>query len=69
MNHLTMQQLHELGFEVEKSGYCDYFMWQRRKHKKHDIWIETTWRKSGEFHMQEIKCQFVDLEILKTIIK
>jgi hypothetical protein len=55
MNHLTMQQLHELGFEVEKSGYCDDFRWQRRKHKKHDIWIETTWKISGEFHIQEIK--------------
>jgi hypothetical protein len=64
-----MQQLHELGFEVEKSGYCDDFRWQRRKHKKHDIWIETTWKKSGEFHLQEIKCDFIDLEILKTIIK
>jgi hypothetical protein len=69
MNHLTMQQLEDLGFEVVKSDYCDSFMWQRRKHKKHDIWIETTWKRSGEFVSQEIKCEFINLEILKTIIK
>jgi hypothetical protein len=68
MNHLTMQQLHELGFEVEKSDHCKDFKWQRRKHKKYDIWIETTWKKPGEFHLQEIKCEFINLEILKTII-
>ena len=69
MNHLTMQQLEDLGFRVVKSDHCDNFIWQRRKHKKHDIWIETTWKRSGDFHLQEIKCEFVNLEILKTILK
>jgi hypothetical protein len=64
-----MQQLEDLGFEVVKSDYCDVFMWQTRKHKKYDIYIETTWKKSGVFISQEIKCDFVDLEILKTILK
>jgi hypothetical protein len=69
MNHLTTLQLEDLGFEVVKSDHCDEFMWQTRKHKNHDIWIETTWKKSGVFVYQEIKCDFVDLEILKTILK
>jgi hypothetical protein len=69
MTHLTMQQLEDLGFEVVKSDHCDDFMWQIRKHIKHDVFIETTWKKSGVFISQEIKCDFIDLEFLKTIIK
>lgn len=53
MKHLTMQQLHELGFEVEKAGHTDNFMWQRRKNGF--IEVETTWKKSGVFHSQEVK--------------
>jgi hypothetical protein len=69
MNHLTTQQLEYLGFEIKRSNHCDNYIWQTRKHKKYDVWIETTWKKSGVFVSQEIKCDFVDLEILKTIIK
>ena len=69
MNHLTTQQLEDLGFKIVKSGHGDRFIWQRRKHKEQDIWIETTWEKSGVFYLQEIKCAFVNLEILKTILK
>jgi hypothetical protein len=64
-----MQQLEDLGFEVEKSDHFDDFMWQTRKHKELPICIETTWKKSGVFVSQEIKCDFINLEILKTILK
>ena len=53
MKHLTMQQLHELGFEVEQSNHNEDFMWQRRKNGF--IEVETTWTKSGFFHSQEVK--------------
>jgi hypothetical protein len=69
MNHLTMQQLEDLGFEAIMMGGQGDYLWESRKHKKHPIWIQTTWKKSGVFHSQEIKCDFVDLEILKTKLK
>ena len=53
MNHLTMQQLHELGFEVEFSGHSKDFMWQRIKNGF--IEVETTWKKNGVFNSQEVK--------------
>jgi hypothetical protein len=69
MNHLTIQQLEDLGFEAIMMGGQGDSFWTSYKHKEGPIWIETTWKKSGVFISQEIKCDFVDLEILKTILK
>jgi hypothetical protein len=65
--HLTMQQLEDLGFKITKSYIHDNFMTQRRK--KGLIEVETTWKKTGEFESQdltieEINCQtFTPIEI------
>ena len=53
MRHLTMQELHDLGFEVVKSYTHDNFMTQRRR--KGCITVETTWTYEGDFESQEIQ--------------
>lgn len=52
MNHLTMQQLEDLGFGIVKSYVHDDFMTQIRRKGK--LIIETTWKKNGEFVSQEV---------------
>lgn len=49
-NHLTMQQLEDLGFEVMKSKHEYFRIIQYRK--KGDILVETVWRETGEFISQ-----------------
>lgn len=53
MNHLSMQELNDLGFEVVKSYTHDNFMTQRRR--KGCITVETTWTDEGEFESQDIQ--------------
>lgn len=53
MEHLTMQQLEDLGFTVVKSYVKDELMTQRRQ--RGSLIIETTWRTTGEFVSQKIK--------------
>ena len=53
MRHLTMQELHDLGFEIVKSYTHDNFMTQRRR--KGCITVETTWTDGGDFESQEIQ--------------
>lgn len=54
MNHLTMLELENLGFDIVQSYVHDDFMTQRRQKGK--LIIETTWiKKSGEFHSQEVE--------------
>lgn len=74
MKHLTMQELHDLGFEIVKSYEHDEFMTQRRK--KGAITVETTWKKSGKFESQDltidedlcINFSFHELNILDAIL-
>lgn len=58
MKHLTMQQLHEMGFEVIKAYEHDDFMTQKRK--KGIITIEATWKKTGEFESQDLSIDQID---------
>lgn len=53
MKHLTMTELERLGFEIEKSYTYDEWMTQRRV--KNCLTIETTWKKTGEFEIQEVQ--------------
>lgn len=63
MKHLTMQELHDLGFEVVKSYTHDNFMTQRRR--KGCITIETTWTDVGDFESQEIQIDDGEWRTLK----
>jgi len=58
MNHLTTQQLEDLGFEIECSNHCEDFIWQTSKHKKYDVWIETTWKKIRGFRFARNQMPF-----------
>jgi len=58
--HLTMQQLEDMGFEIVKSYEHDNFMTQRRK--KGIIEIETTWKKTGEFEIQDLTIEEINCE-------
>ena len=53
MKHLTIQDLHDLGFEIVKSYKHDNFWTQRRR--KGCITVETTWTDAGDFESQEIQ--------------
>ena len=53
MKHLTMQQLHNLGFEIVKSYTHDNFMSQRTR--KGCITVKTKWTDAGDFESQEIQ--------------
>lgn len=55
-----MQELHDLGFEVQKSFENDHFITKVRK--KGDMTIETTWMRTAEFVYQEVK---IDMDFKK----
>ena len=57
-DHLTMQELEDLGFEVVRSYTHDQYITQRRT--KGLIEIETTWLFSGEFQSQDLTIEEVN---------
>ena len=63
MKHLTIQELHDLGFELVKSYTHDNFMTQRRR--KGCITVETTWTDVGDFESQEIQIDDGEWRTLK----
>ena len=63
MRHLTIKELHDLGFEIVKSYKHDNFMTQRRR--KGCITIETTWTDKGDFESQEIQIDDGEWRTLK----
>ena len=63
MKHLTMQELHELGFKVMKYYTHDNFITQRRV--KGCIKIITTWTYAGDFESQEIQIDDGEWRTLK----
>ena len=63
MRHLTMQQLHDLGFKIVKSYTHDNFKTQRTR--KGCITVETTWTDKGDFESQEIQIDGGEWRTLK----
>lgn len=59
MKHLSMQELEELGFKVEKSYTHDQFTTQRRV--KGVLTIETTWQKTGQFESQDLTIEDINM--------
>ena len=53
--HLTMQELEDLGFELQRSYTHDE--WTAQVRKKGCITIETTYKLSGAFVSQEVKIE------------
>jgi hypothetical protein len=53
--HLTMQELEDLGFELQRSYPHDE--WHTQVRKKGVMTIETTYKLSGEFVCQEVKIE------------
>ena len=53
--HLTMQELEDLGFEMQRSYTHDE--WTTQVRKKGCITIETTYVLSGAFVSQEVKIE------------
>lgn len=60
MKHLTMSELTNLGFELVKSYTHDEWITQRRK--KGCIYVETSWKKTGEFETQDLWIDEVSLD-------
>ena len=54
--HLTMQELEDLGFELQRS-YVTNDEWTTQIRKKGVMTIETTYKLSGEFVCQEVKIE------------
>ena len=53
--HLTMQELEDLGFEMQRSYTHDE--WTTQVRKKGVMTIETTYKLSGAFVSQEVKIE------------
>ena len=53
--HLTMQELEDLGFELQRSYTHDE--WTTQVRKKGCITVETTYKLSGAFVSQEVKIE------------
>lgn len=66
--HLTMQELEDLGFELQKSHTHDE--WTTQVRKKGCITIETTYKLSGAFVSQEVKIEsdFIGLTFPKILM-
>jgi hypothetical protein len=58
--HLTMQELEDLGFELQRSYPHDE--WHTQVRKKGVMTVETTYKLSGEFVCQEVK---IESDLLK----
>lgn len=63
MNHLSMQELHDLGYRILKTYIHDNFWTQRRR--KGCITIETTWTYVGDFDSQMIQIDDGEWRTLK----
>ena len=66
--HLTMQELEDLGFELQRSYTHDE--WTTQVRKKGCITIETTYKLSGAFVSQEVKIEsdFIGLTFPKILM-
>lgn len=60
--HLTMQELEDLGFELQRS-YVTNDEWTTQVRKKAIMTIETTYKLSGPFVCQEVKIESDFLEL------
>lgn len=67
--HLTMQELNELGFEIERS-YITEGIWTTQVRKKGCMTIETTYKISGAFVSQKVKIEsdFKELKFPKILM-
>jgi len=63
MNHLSMQELHDLGYRIMKTYIHDNFWTQRRR--KGCITVETTWTDVGDFDSQQIQIDNGECRSLK----
>ena len=59
--HLTMQELEDMGFEIVKSHSYDKYITQIRAFGV--LLVETSWLKTGEFHSQDLVIQSIDVEL------
>ena len=66
--HLTMQELEDLGFELQRSYPHDE--WTTQVRKKGVMTIETTYKLSGAFVCQEVKIEsdFLKLSFPKILM-
>ena len=66
--HLTMQELADLGFELQRS--YTHEEWTTQVRKKGCMTIETTYKLSGAFVSQEVKIEsdFLDLAFPKILM-
>ena len=66
--HLTMQELADLGFKLQRSYQTEGYTAQVRK--KGCMTIETTYKLSGAFVSQEVKIEsdFLDLAFPKILM-
>ena len=66
--HITMQELEDLGFEMQRSYTHDE--WTTQVRKKGCMTIETTYKLSGAFESQEVKIEsdFKELKFPKILM-